>query len=40
MWPTLSMLGVMLFTWVVAMYATNSEEPAQQPEPAKNEKAA
>ena len=37
MWPMLAILGLMFFTWVVAMYATNSEEASQKP-PADSEK--
>jgi hypothetical protein len=48
MWPTLAILGLMFFTWIVAMYATNSEtnteEATQKPlassESEKDERAA
>jgi hypothetical protein len=28
--PVIGMLGLMFFTWIVAMYATNRTEPRQE----------
>jgi hypothetical protein len=30
MLPVIGMLGLMFFTWIVAMYATNRSEPRQE----------